>query len=140
MGQENARHSMVTRSRFIIDEHYAMLQGWWKGHGSFAPKIEHLPETGILVNIDGKPVTAGFLYKTDSKICIFEFMVSDPEATREKRDKALEFLIESVKEWSSKSGYTMIYTSTGIGRFVKRLKDNGFVVVDRDQTHCFYEV
>ena len=131
---------MVKRSRFKIDEHYAILQEWWRGYEAFAPKIEHLPETGILVSVNDKPVAAGFLYKTDSSICIFEFMVSDPKSSKEDKEKAVDHLIISAKEWAEKSGFNMVYTSTGIERFVKRLEDNGFIKTDTNQTHCFYEV
>lgn len=130
----------LSRKNFSLLTDYAIIEGWWNAQGSYPPKPEQLPSTGFIVEESGTPVCAGFLYRTDSSICVFEFVVSNPEATKEQRDTALSYLIESAKEWAESEGFNLIYTSVGIPKYVSRLKYSGFVEADREQTHLFYEV
>jgi predicted ATP-grasp superfamily ATP-dependent carboligase len=125
---------------FEVDKHYVIINQWWRVHGSFPPKIEHLPKTGFIVEADGKPTCAGFVYKTDSSICVFEFVVSNPDASKQEKDDCLKQLISSVKSWSKENGFSLIYSSIGIPKYIKRLQEQGFVVADEKQTHIFCEV
>ena len=93
-----------------------------------------------MVEVKGKPVCAGFLYNTDSKICVFEFVVSNPKATKKDRIIALNQLIKSVQDIAKQRKYSLIYTSINIEAYIRKLKDAGFVEIDRNQTHMFYEV
>jgi hypothetical protein len=130
----------LTMRLFNFDRDYGIIKAWWELHGSSVPKREHLPTTGIVIEVSGKPVSAGFLYRTDSRICVFEFVVVDPEASREDRDIALDLLIEAAMYWAKQEGYTLIYNSSGIQRFIARLEGKGFIKADTGQTHMFREV
>lgn len=140
MGSKSIGRIMVNARKFDLSRDYDILFDWWYAHNSFPPKPEHLSTTGIVVEVEDKPVCAGFLYKTDSKICILEFVVCDPGAAKKARDQGLSHLIEEVKIWAVKEGYTLIYNSSKFGKFINRLQDAGFVIVDTDMKHCFYEV
>jgi len=131
---------MVVARAFDLSKDYDILSSWWKAHQSFPPKREHLSNTGIVVEIEGKPVCAGFLYNTDSKICVFEFVVSDPFAKKQIRCDALNLLIETIKNIAKAREYSLIYTSINIDAYIKKLKESGFIVADRGQVHMFYEV
>ena len=139
MGSKNIGCKLVTRP-FILDKDYVTIESWWIKHCSFAPKPEHLSETGIIVEVDEEPACAGWIYKTDSSFCIFEFVVSNPDLQKDKRDLALSKLIEFVKQWAKDNGFTIIYSSIGIKSYIKRLKDGGFIVADTNQTHLFCEI
>lgn len=131
---------MVISRTFDLSKDYDILSKWWSAHGSFPPKPEHLSHTGIVVEVEKKPVCAGFLYDTDSKICVFEFVVSDPSAKKQIRCDALNLLIETIKDIAEAREYSLIYTSVKIEAYIKKLKEAGFIVADRNQTHVFYEV
>lgn len=137
MGSANFRYGLVVRG-FDLDKDYDIVRQWWINHGSYPPKPEHLSSTGIIIEAD-KPVCAGWLYQTDSKICVFEFVISDPLAGKEIRDAALMLLIETIKQIASEK-YSLIYTSVRGQKYISRLINSGFVEVDKDQTHCFCEV
>ena len=139
MGQTDIRCGLVAR-KFDLSKDYVTLRKWWCAHNSFPPKGEHLSTTGVVVEVEGKPVCAGFLYNTDSKIGVFEFVVSDPEADKKIRCNALNCLIKSIQEIAKRREYSLIYTSVNIGAYISKLKDAGFLVVDKNQTHLFYEV
>jgi len=126
--------------KFDLSKDYDILFDWWSAHGSFPPKPEHLSDTGIVVEVEDKPVCAGFLYNTDSKICVFEFVVSDPKAKKSERNEALNALIKAVKSIAEQRGYTLIYTSLKIEAYIKKLKNAGFVEADKNQTHMFYNI
>lgn len=122
---------------FDFDKDYGILQQWWTAHGSNPPRPEHLSSTGLIVEVGGKPVCSGFLYNTDSKICVFEFVVCDPKASKDDRNVALPELIENIKQIAATRGYTLIYTSIYIKRYIERLKNAGFIVTNQNQTHLF---
>jgi len=131
---------MVEARKFDLSSDYDILFKWWRAHGSFPPKPEHLSPNGIVVEVDGIPVAAGFLYRTDSKICVFEFVVSDPEASKVNRHNALKTLIKIIQEVAKDLGYTLIYTSINIEAYIRKLKDAGFIEADRNQVHMFYKI
>lgn len=124
--------------KFDISNDYDTISKWWRAHGSYAPLPEHLPPNGIVVEKENQPVCAGFLYNTDAKICVIEFLVCDPSADKETRNEALDYLIKILRDMSVEMGYTAIYNSTGIPKFISRLKKAGFVEADKNQAHMFY--
>ena len=136
MGQTDSRYRLVTRL-FDYSQDYDIIQQWWEAHGSFAPRPEHLSSTGVIIEADD-PCCAGWLYNTDSKICVFEFVVSNPNIDKQLRDAALTLLVETIKDIARQRGYTLIYSSVKGEKYIKRLENAGFVVADNGQTHCFY--
>ena len=138
MGQTDVKRGLVTRS-FDFDKDYGIIKEWWKLHGSFAPKPQHLSATGLIIEAD-IPLCAGWLYNTDSKICVFEFVVSNPNADKHSRDAALTLLIEEIKKLASNRGYELIYSSVKGMKYINRLQAAGFIVADEDQTHMFMEL
>ncbi len=131
---------LLGKKYFDFNNDYDILFSWWQEHGSFPPKREHLSQTGIIITSDNKPVCCGFLYKTDSKICVFEFVISDPKAEKEVRNAALNLLIKETKNWARENNYSLIYTSVNIPSYIKKLIDNGFTEMDKNQTHLFYQL
>jgi len=123
---------------FQVENDYDMVKEWWKKYGSDMLLKEFLPQTGIIIEVDKIPSACGFLYKTDSKICVFEFFIANPDVTKEVRNKALDALVYTAVEWARLNNFGMIYTSTGIKGFGNRLTDKGFIKADENQTHYFY--
>lgn len=130
----------ITSRAFDFNKDYVTIQVWWNKFSSFAPRREHLPQNGIIVEIDDTPACAGFLYKTDSKICVFEFVVSNPFIDKYSRDVALGRLIDNAKNWAETNDFSLIYSSIGIPKFISRLEEKGFMEADTGQTHMFYQV
>lgn len=137
MGQKNAEYKLV-RARFDFDKHYDIVGSWWKKHKSLIPQREYLPETGLIVFVDDKPVCSGFIYKTDSVICILAWVVCNPDANKKERDSGLNYLIKSFVQWSEKAGFKIIHTSVGGEKYLQRLEDEGFTRTDKGKTHMFY--
>ena len=130
----------LSRRRFNFEKDYATVKAWWNAHGSNIPAPEYLSETGLIIDVDKNPVAAGFLYRTDSAFCLFKWFVVNPDASKEARDKALSYLIESAVAWCNQAGFKAIYTSTNVQKMIKRLEKAEFVQADKNITHLFYGV
>lgn len=97
---------------------------------------EVLPQTGVIVENDaGVPVCAGFIYKTDSKICWLEFIVSDPLSDTLERGRALDTLIDSLVSRAKQMEFSVMFTSSNHERLIKRYENHEFQVTDRNVTH-----
>jgi len=118
-------------------EDYATIWQWWRKHKSYAPEEDLLPDSGIVVFNENYDTAAGFIYQTNSKMCIFEFVIVNPEASKKERNEALDLLIKSVVDFCNTNDYKMIYTSTSLRKYISRLKENGFIEADKEQTHMF---
>ena len=90
-----------------------VLVGWWKDWGWQAPAKDFLPENGeggLMVMLDNKPVCAGFIYITNSKVGWIEWVISDKNH-REKRKSSLSVLIENLTLVSKKNGMKYIFAN-----------------------------
>ncbi|QDP59030.1 MAG: hypothetical protein GOVbin1678_72 [Prokaryotic dsDNA virus sp.] len=82
------------------DDYDNTLLGWWKDWGWEAPLKDFLPQngTGGLMVLDGEnPVCAGFIYMTNSKVALVEWVISNKNYRKNpERQEALELLIKSL--------------------------------------------
>ena len=51
-------------------------------------------QEGLLLKNKSQPIVAGFLYTTNSKAALLEWIVSNPKYRENDRQKAIELLIE----------------------------------------------
>lgn len=112
------------------------LSQWWTKQQW--PEIDpaFLPDTGFIVSSLGHgPLAAGFVYKTNSKLWFFEWIVGDPDAPKQERSEALNQLINYVIKWSKSQGASALMTMTQHKGLISRLGDAGFAVTDEAMTH-----
>lgn len=100
----------------------ADLSRWYEARGQGRVRRDMLPHHGVMV----PGVAAGFLYRTDSGICILDGYVTNPEAPVTKRAEALreitDFLLESARFGGA--SYCMALCKTrGVEKLARR---NGF--------------
>jgi len=105
------------KSRLLKDSDWETLCQWWESWPKWVnPPKSFLPDNGkggIMVEKEGKPVVAGFLYITNSDAVLLEWIVSDPEYRSKDRKDALELLISSAEATCKGLGKKHIFT---IGR------------------------
>ena len=118
--------------RLVTERSYSnTLCKWWIDWRWTPPTFDMLPSTGVIVSIDGIDVCAGFLYKTDSKMAWIEYIISNFEyKDREKRKKAIEFLINVLSEFANDSGFKYLYTSLKSKSLIERYANCGFITGD----------
>ena len=108
---------MKLNIRRLTDNDWGTLVSWWEAWPEWpTPAKEFLPEegrSGLIVEKEGKPIVAGFLFLTNSKGVLFEWIISDPEYREDDRKKALELLITGAENVSKELGYKYMFS---IGR------------------------
>ena len=118
---------------------YETISGWWdKWSWPIVPQAI-LPDEGIMVESDsGEPVATGFLYLTNSKVAIAEWIVASPEIERSERAKALDLLIDNLcllAEVHSKTHVFSFFEGKSLSGLIKRFKEHGFAEADTGMTH-----
>lgn len=100
----------------IEKHHWQEICLWYTGHGQPIPDRELMPETGFMV----QGLAAGFLYVTDSKLGIIEFLISNPDSNKEERDRAIDLVVKRLEieaiDWDIKG----IFITTNVGSVMKR--------------------
>tara|TARA_R110002074_G_scaffold384128_2_gene564673 strand:+ start:597 stop:1001 length:405 start_codon:yes stop_codon:yes gene_type:complete len=112
--------------RSILTSDWNMLKSWWEGHKWPVPSKDALPDNatgGIIIEEQGKPVIAGFIFQTNSKGCWLEFIISNPEYKND-REIIIQELISVAERTAIKLGYKymlFIGKSNGLRKTMKKL-------------------
>jgi len=89
------------KSRLLKDSDWETLCQWWESWPKWVnPPKSFLPDNGkggFMIEKEGRPIVAGFLYITNSEAVLLEWVVSDPEYRDKDRKDALELLILSAE-------------------------------------------
>lgn len=110
---------------------YETIKGWWRTHKWVPIPLDFLPKTGLIVD----DYCSGFLYKTDSKIAILEFIISNPNTDKIKRADALDLLIDGLCVEAKNSGYDAIFSYLVHPNLIERYKKHNFIITDTDVTN-----
>ncbi len=115
------------------DKHYDMLCEWWKAHSWTAPAPGFLSDTGIIIqNNDGKCLLAGWIYETNSAIALLEFIVANPDYSKEERDGAFSALMETAEKYLKSRNFSAIFISTENKALMRRLEKYNFKKTDQN--------
>ena len=83
--------------RKLTEADYEALEKWWKAWDWPPIEKDFLPENGtgglMVQSKDGTPIVAGFLYMTNSKAVLLEWIISNPDYREPDRDAAITALI-----------------------------------------------
>lgn len=123
--------------RLYTDADLELFNDWREAHKSVRMYGGSLPETGLVVQKEGRDIAIGFLVRTDTNICILCYPVVNPKVHRDVRKVALDYLVKAAIEWVELSDFEILYTWSGMPLQVKRLESNGFSVYDTNVTHLF---
>ena len=108
---------MKLNIRMLKDSDWDTLVKWWAAWPEWqTPPKEFLPDNGrggFIVEKDNQPIVAGFLYTTNSKAALLEWIISDPEYRDSDREEAVELLIEGAESVCKEQGIKWIFS---IGR------------------------
>lgn len=118
--------------RFLEKEDYTLLQKWWKDWGWTPIERDFLPLDGlggILVFVNEKPVCAGFLYFTNSKVAWLEFIISDKNyKDKKQKTKAIDSMILKLEEVAKGNNVKYLYTTTNEGSLKRRYEKLGYFI------------
>lgn len=116
--------------RYTAIEDYPELCTWWKFWRFPAPTIDMLPNNlkdGVMIYFNNQNACSGFLYRTPSSFCWFEFVISNPEIKdRKVRREALSLLINTITELAKELGFKTVYSSLNNQNLINTYLDCGF--------------
>jgi len=108
---------MELNIRMLKDSDWNTLVEWWDAWPDWvAPAKDFLPDNGkggFMVEKQGQPIVAGFLYTTNSKAALLEWIVSNPDYKENDKHDAIELLISGAENVCKKQGINYVFT---IGR------------------------
>jgi len=99
--------------RRLTDKDWDTLVSWWSNWPKWqAPVKDFLPEDGkggLIVEKDNKPIVAGFIYLTNSKTALLEWIVSNPKYWEADRKQAIELLITGAENLVKSLDYKYLF-------------------------------
>jgi len=126
------------KSRLLKDSDWETLCQWWESWPKWVnPPKSFLPDNGkggLMIEKEGRPIVAGFLYITNSDAVLLEWIVSDPEYRDKDRKYALELLIQSAEATCKGLGKKHIFTIGRNKHLIETHKKLGWTV-DSDPSH-----
>jgi hypothetical protein len=99
--------------RRLTEKDWDTLVSWWSNWPKWqAPVKDFLPENGkggLIVEKDNKPIVAGFIYLTNSKTALLEWIVSNPKYREADRKQAIELLITGAENLVKSLEYKYLF-------------------------------
>lgn len=93
---------MELKARQLKDSDWETLTAWWDSWPEWvSPSKDFLPDNGtggLMIQKNNKPIVAGFLYFTNSKSVLLEWIISDPKYKDNDRREAVELLIKTAEK------------------------------------------
>lgn len=123
--------------RTLKEEDYETICGWWKWwRWPVLPK-DMLPDngkSGFMVEKNGMPIVACFLFLTNSKGAKLEWVISNPEYRKNDRKTAIEMLINGAENICKDLGYKYIFSIGRSKHLIDTHKKLGWFV-DKKQSY-----
>ena len=108
---------MELNIRMLKDSDWNTLVEWWDAWPEWVnPPKDFLPDNGtggLMVYKQNTSIAAGFIYYTNSKAALFEWVISNPKYREADRKQAIELLINAAEEVCKTNGVNYMFT---IGR------------------------
>ena len=124
--------------RTLTEQDWNTLCNWWEAWPKWVnPPKSFLPDNGkggFMVEKDGKPICAGFIYLTNSDAVLLEWIVSDPEYRESDRKDALELLITGAEAACKEIGKKHMFSIGRNKHLIDTHKKLGWSV-DPDPSH-----
>lgn len=120
--------------RKLTESDYETLEKWWRAWKWPPVEKEFLPDNGtggFVVEKNGVMIVAGFVYVTNSKAVLLEWIISNPEYREDDRDMAITCLISTVEKIIKGWGYEYIFTIGRTKALINKHKELGWHVDDK---------
>lgn len=112
------------------------MTGWWTGHGWDAVPLNLLPRLGMIAELRGTPVAAGWVY-LDNSVALgwMEWLVTDPANAPRVSATGLKHLVHGLKEIARQIGYPVLLSSCRQDGLARLLEREGFTRTDENVIH-----
>ncbi len=119
--------------RKLTESDYETLANWWKAWKWPPIEKDFLPDNGtggFVVYKEDVMIVAGFVYITNSKGVLLEWIISNPEYKESDRDLAITCLIKTVENIIQEWGYKYIFSIGRTKALIDKHKELGYHVDD----------
>jgi len=109
--------------RWLKENDYETLVKWWKDYDWNPIDKSVLPNnglSGLMITKDEIDICAGFLYTSNSKMAMVEFIISNKDYKKRDKILALDLLINELTEIAKRNGYKVVLTNL-INKGLKKL-------------------
>lgn len=112
---------------------YKTLEEWWGFWRFSSPSPSSLPQyskeefNGLIVSKDGKDIACGFLYETNSNMCLIEFIVTNPKTTAQEREEGILTVLEELSASAKELGYAIAFSSLKNENLINKYLKAGFI-------------
>ena len=123
---------MELNIRRLNDEDYSILVKWWDAWPEWqAPPKTFLPDTGFIVEKNNIGIVAGYVYMTNSKAALLEWIISNPEYRESDRKDAITLLIQAVERVLKDQGIVHVFTIGRNKHLINTHKKLGWMVDEK---------
>jgi len=95
---------------------------------------DFLPDNGtggFVIEKEGVMIVAGFVYITNSKAVLLEWIISNPEYREDDRDMAITCLIKTIESIIKEWGYKYIFSIGRTKALIDKHKELGYSVDEK---------
>tara|TARA_R100001510_G_C7653654_1_gene211978 strand:- start:3271 stop:3666 length:396 start_codon:yes stop_codon:yes gene_type:complete len=114
--------------RRLKESDYTTISKWWETwKWPVLPKT-FLPDTGFIVEKNNIGIVSGYVYMTNSKAALLEWIVSNPEYRESDRKDAITLLIQAVERVLKDQGIKHVFTIGRHKSLINKHKELGWNV------------
>ena len=120
--------------RKLTESDYETLANWWKAWKWPPIEKDFLPDNGtggFVVEKDETMIVAGFVYITNSKAVLLEWIISNPEYRESDRKDAITLLIQAVERVLKDQGIKYVFSIGRTKSLIKTHKKLGWLVDEK---------
>lgn len=125
---------MQLNIRRLTENDWPILESWWDSwKGWVAPPRDFLPDNGtggLMVENNKTPIVAGFIYFTNSKGALLEWIISNPKYKESDRNEAIELLITAAENILKNQGVKYVFSLCRNQNLINKFKKLEFSVSD----------
>lgn len=106
------------------EEHFEILDGWWKASGTHAPLREMVPSTTFIAELAGTPYLAASLYLTNSNLAWLDHLIGNPSVDKKLRAELAPKLLDYISSFARQLGKTRFFCMSmkrSTNRYYERL-------------------
>lgn len=112
-----------------LDKDYETITKWLKLHNKPILNKELLSDSGFMID----EIVAGFLYKTNSSVCLVENFISDPASEKNARRIAINILFETIIKEAKDLNFQFMFTAVQLDSLYKNLINLDFKELPNDK-------
>lgn len=122
---------MKLNIRRITDKDINTIKEWWSLWPDWKPlPNDFLPDDGLgglIVEKDNNLIVAGFIYLTNAKVALLEWIISNPNYRDNDRDNAIELLITGAENIVKSMGYKYMFSIVQHEKLIEKQEKLGWI-------------